>query len=343
MTALKALRSSLPGSVVAAIVATAAPASGQDVSLNYERLSSMEEPLATEIGALTLVLNGVLDGALFRDVEDGGASGAGLTSNVQIAALAQLPNRWRVGAIWFGQYAASDLFGDDTGEDYTDNVALSVGGVWGTALAGNVSGAVSEETRRLRGAGNAALAFDGFLGGIGDAGAAYIGRFGPWTVAAAADRDGDFDLGAMSQRPHGTSDYRVTLRAYSGEYAVVGGRKFETGGAGVVGELIHGSSAFDAGLGFERFMSSGADAGRWHVSAGARRKTGAVTVSLEGHYGRVEDSEEVSAALGASYDIARGLSANLGLNHARAEGTADGVRVEDMEETTAVLSIRYSF
>ena len=43
-------------------------------------------------------------------------------------------------------------------ERYADNVALSVGGVWGTVLGGNVSGVVREQTRRRRGAGNGTLA-----------------------------------------------------------------------------------------------------------------------------------------------------------------------------------------
>lgn len=339
MTPIKALFPSCLGAVFSAMAGTVA---AQDVSLNYERLSSLEEPLAFEVGLATLVVNGVLDNSLIHDAEDGDASGAGFTGNLQIGALAQLPNRWRVGATWFGQYAASNVFDEESGDDYTDNAALSFGSVWGTAIAGNVSGAVRERTRRLRGAGNAALAFDDFLGGLGDVAAGYAGRFGPWTVAAAIDGDGNLDVGAMSQRPYGTSDYRVTLRAYSGEYAGAG-RQFDTAGASVVGELIHGSTSFDAGGGYERFTSAGPDATRWYASAGVRRKTGALSLSLEGHYGRVEDSDEVSAALGVQYDVARGLSANLGVNHSRAEAAAGALRLVDTEETITVLSMRYSF
>ncbi len=341
MSARKAQGLRLP--VLAAALATAGAAAAQDVSLNYERLSSLEEPVAFEIGTTTLVLNGVLDSALVHDMENGEASGAGFTGNLQIAALAQLANRWRVGATWFGQYAASDAFGDDSGEDYTDNAALSVGGVWGTAVAGNVSGTVRERTRRLRGVGNAALGFDDFLGGLGDTGAGYVGRFGPWTVAAAADGDGNFDLGAMSQRPHGTSDYRLTLRANAGGLTAFDAREFDTMGASMGGELIHGSTTFDAGVGFERLMSTGADADRGYLSAGVRTKTGALSLSLEGHYGRVGDGEEISAALGARYDIARGLSANLGVNRARLRAAIGRSTIADADETSTELSMRYSF
>ena len=114
-------------------------------------------------------------------------------------------------------------------------------------------------------------------------------------------------------------------------------------GAGIVGELIYGSNTFDAGVGYERLASSGADAKRWYLSAGARAKTGALGLSLEAHYGRIGDGEEVSAALGVQYDIARGLSANLGVNLAKAKADDRRVRAANIEETKTVASMRYSF
>ena len=114
-------------------------------------------------------------------------------------------------------------------------------------------------------------------------------------------------------------------------------------GVGVVGELIHGSTAFDMGVGHERLTSHALDAERWYVSAGVRTKTGVVSVSLEGHYGRIEGEEEVSAALGLQYDLARGLSANLGLNHESARVFLGGVRLVDTRNTVAALSLRYSY
>lgn len=332
----------LSGVALAAPVMIGGTALAQDIPLSYERLSSMEEPFVAELGDVTLVLNGVLDGAFVHDTES--STDARFTGNVEISAHAQLANRWRVGAQYFGQYSTMDDFNGRVGDTYSDNAALTAGSVWGTLAAGNVSGVVREQTRRLRGIGNGALAFDGFLGAIGDVGAAYSGRFGPWVISGAIDPEGRFDLGAMSQRPHGTRDLRLSFRAISGDYTDAdGSRGFHTAGAGVVGELIYGSSAFDLGTGYERFATSGPNAGRWYVSAGARTKTGMLSLSLEGHYGRIGDAEEVSAALGARYDVARGLSANLGVNHASAEATTGGVRITDTEETKTVVSMRYSF
>lgn len=326
-----------------ALMGTGAPGAAQDLSLNYERLSSMEEPVAAEVGDVTLLLNGLVDGAVIHDRRADDAAGTGLVGNLQISALTQLANRWRVGVRYFGQYADGGMPHAGSEDGYTDNAALSAGSSWGTALAGNVSGIVRERTRRRRGAGNAFLAFDGPLGALGELGGGYVGRFGPWVVGSAVDEDGDFDLGAVYRRPAGTADYRVAVRATRAEYVAADSSRFDTVAAALAGELIYGSSSFDVGIGCERFSSARPDADRCYVSSGVRTKTGVVILSLEGHFGRIEGEDEVSAALGARYDISRGLSANLGLNHAEARATVDGVRISDTRETSAVLSFRYSF
>ena len=348
MTPCKALRLPVLGVVVATAMAATHPAAAQNISLNYESLSSLEEPIATEIGDVTFSLTGLVDTSLTRDTEDDDAGGADLLGNFQLGALTQLSNRWRVGLTYFGQYATDDAPGSGPDDTYTDNAALSVGGVWGTVLGGDVSGVVREQTRRLRGAGNATLAFDDVLGVLEDRGGGYVGRFGPWVVSTVADGDGNFDLGATFQRPAGNKDYRLTLRATEGVYtAADGSGRFDTRAGGVVGELIYGSMSFDAGAGYERLSSNlssnGRDADRWYVSSGVRTKTGVVSLSLEGHFGRIEGEDEVSAAFGLQYDVARGLSANLGLNYAKARVMLDGARFVDTRDSVAVLSLRYSF
>ena len=151
MTAHKALRLL----IMSAGIGVGNPAAAQDFSLNYERLSSLEAPLATEVGDVTFVLTGLLDAPFVLDLDKGDDRNADFIGNFQISALAQLPNRWRVGLSYFGQYATDEPPGAKPGEKYEDNAALSIGGVWGTVMGGNVSGIVREQTRRLRGAGNA--------------------------------------------------------------------------------------------------------------------------------------------------------------------------------------------
>ena len=344
MTHCKTRRFPVLVTALAAGIATAGSATAQDISLNYESLSSMEEPLAVEIGDTTFVLTGLVDTSAAHDAHDDDAGGGDLTANFQLGALTQLPNRWRLGLTWFGQYSTDTDSSSGSGERYTDNVALSVGGVWGTVLGGNVSGVVREQTRRRRGAGNGSLAFDDALGELADRGGGYVGRFGPWVTSAVVDEDGKLDLGTMFQRPAGNRDYRLTVRATEGVYtAVDGSRRFDTRAAGVVGEMIYASTSIDIGAGYERLSSSGPDADRWYVSSGVHTKTGVVSASIEGHYGRIEGEDEVSAALGLQYDVARGLSVNLGLNRASAQVTLNGARLVDTRETRIVLSLRYSF
>ncbi len=343
MALFRVRRALLPAAIAVAGLAAGSPASAQSVPLNYESLSSMEEPIAVEIGDVTFILTGLVDARWSVEAEGNDNTDTSLIGNFQVNALTQLPNRWLVDLSYFGQHASDPTTVFGTGDGYTDNGALSAGSYWGTVSGGNVSGIVREMTRRLRGAGNAALAFDGFLGALEDWSGGYTGRFGPWVVGAVVDEDGDFDLGATFQRPAGTRDWRATLRTAEGTYAPVGGPRFDSRGFGIVGEVIYGSTTVDAGAGYEQFASKGPDADRWYVATGVRTKTGALTLSLEGQVGRIEGKDEASAALGAQYDIARGLSANLGLNHAKARVSLDGAGFLDIEETRTVLSLRYSF
>ena len=117
-----------------------------------------------------------------------------------------------------------------------------------------------------------------------------------------------------------------------------GARAFEA-----LGEIIFGSTTFDAVVGLERFSSVGPDAERKYASTGVRTKLGVVTVSVEGHVGRIEGQYERSAAFGLQYDLARGLSANLGLNLARSEVDVGGAKFTDTRRDSAMLSLRYSF
>jgi len=110
-----------------------------------------------------------------------------------------------------------------------------------------------------------------------------------------------------------------------------------------VGEVVYGSTTLDVGVGYEDLSSSGPDASSWYVSAGVRRKTGVVSLSLEGHLGRIEGEDERSGALGVRYDLARGMSVNLRINYAEVLIDLGGGSFVNTEDTKAVLSLRYSF
>ena len=331
------------------LIGATGPAEAQDVFLNYDDLSFLEAPLATGFGDVTLVAKGQVDGVwtFRRETDDKDESFIG---GFQAGAQTQLPNRWRVRLTYSGRYAADPQDNPDAGfvsrvdEDYEDDVALSIGGVWGTVAGGNVSELVREQTRRARGAGAAALSFDDVFGSLEEWSGGYLVRFGPWVLSAVVDEEGNFDIGTMYQRPSGDKDYRLTARYTQGAFTSADGqRRFDTRAVSGVGEFIYGSALFDLGLGYETLSLSGLEFEQWYVSSGVRIKIGVLTLSVEGHYGRVEGEEKTSAALGVQYDMARGLSANFGLNYENARVRLGGVNLIASKGTKAVFSMRYNF
>ncbi|MEL7188622.1 MAG: hypothetical protein AAGK17_03640 [Pseudomonadota bacterium] len=335
------------GSAVAALCLASTNATAQDVSLNYDRLSSLEEPIAFDLGEVTVEITGVADAPLIVELDnlnDTDSVDGGFVGNFQISAQTQLGNRWTLGAAYFGQYATGGIEAFSGGDDYTDNVAAFVGTSFGTVLGGNVNGQVREVTRRQRGVGNGFLAFDDFYGGLDEWGGAYVGRFGPSVLSAAVDENGDFEVGAVFQRPIGEKDYRFSVRAANARFTSQDGTtEFDTKGISGVAEFVYGSSIFDLGAGYERLDSSVVDIDRWYLSAGAQTQTGPWQFSAEGHYGQAAGDDEFSVGLGASYDIARGLSANLGVNYQNADVNAGGVTLIETDEVTAIASLRFSF
>ncbi len=310
------------------------------ISLNYDDLSSFEEPLAFEIGQATVLVGGLVDVPVKLTVDNAvfrGDVDVSLVSNIDVSVEMQLANRWNVGVAYFGQY-------DESIDDYEDNVAGFVRTSWGSLIGGNVDGLVREATRRRRGVGNAFLAFDDFYGRINQWGGGYSGRFGPVTLTGIADDDGNFELGAQFQRPIGRRDYRFSTRVAKARYLAPDGvTDFETIGAGAVGEFVYGSSLFDLGLGYENLQVGALDLDRWYISGGTQTKIGVLSLSAAGHYGELDGSSEAAASLGLRYDIARGLSTNLGVNARKAQIARDGVAVVDEDETSATASVRYSF
>ena len=343
--------SALTGGAIMALVAMPHAARAQEVSLNYDRLSSLEEPLAIAVGDITIQVQGVLDAPVigeFDEVTGGERIEVEFVSNFQVSAETQLGNRWTVGAVYFGQYSSdpqtvflTNFMGP---EEYNDNVAGFVATSFGTVIGGNVNQQVRELTRRTRGVGNGFLAFDDFYGQLARWGGAYVGRFGPSTLGAVVDENGDFEVGFEYQRPLGRRDVRFAGRFRQGEFTAADGiTRFRTQGIGAVGEIEYSTSIFDVGLGYENLDGLFTDTQRWFVSAGAQTQLGQVRLSGEGHYGRVAGDDEITAAIGAGYDVARGLSLNLGLNYQDARIVSDGVTLVNTEEGQAVASVRFSF
>lgn len=324
---------------VALAVSLLASHNAAAVDLNYDSLSSLEEPIAFELSDTTFSVTGLIDSALRYGDES--EDDSFILGNFQIGAETQLPNSWTLGATYFGSYSSSDVDSDDS---YQDNAAVYLGGIWGTAAAGNVTGLVREQTRRARGVGNAELSFDDYLGQLGDYGVSYSGRFGPNVFMIATDDDGGYELGASYQRPLGNKDYRFSLRYRDSQYTPDNDiTVFDSRGVGFVSELTFGSTVLDFGLGVEQLSFNSLEADRTYASFGVSHKVGAWATSAEAHFGQIESQNERSYALGLRYDIARGLSLNLGVNYTDAIIDVGTIRLLNDSDTVGTASLRYSF
>ncbi len=327
-----------------ALAASATPAMAQDVAISSERLANLEEPIATEVGEITIEFSGLIDARVDYDFEDpeGGVDplNPGIIGNFEFAASTQLDNRWNVGVAYFGQYERDEMFGGQ----YTDRIAGFVQGSYGTVVGGEVMDVVREETRRVRGTGNANLAFDDSLGAAQNWGGGYVGQFGASRISAIVDEDGNYDLGYVYARPSRQHGYRIGARFTDGVYTAADGvTEFDSNAVMGTFEYIYGRNIVNFGGGYEMLESGLVEADRWHLSAGWQRQWGDFTTSVESHYGEIEGQPEKSAAFGLSYGFARGLSLDLGVNHSEADVVVDGIQILDVDETTATTSLRYGF
>ena len=325
----------------------ASPARAEDL-LSADTLSTLVEPLAVEIGDTTFTLRGAIDQAAHynNDTEEWSAR---TTGDFEVAAETQTDNQLTIQLSYSGEYKSDPGSITDVGfsegeENYTQEFKGSVGSAWGTLVGGNVNDTVANMTSRRQMTGNSALAFENNFGTLGDWVGGYSGRFGPAVIAVIADEDANVDAGFRWSRPLGDRDIGFGARATWGEFTSQDGTtSFDTTGIKLMTDMIYGSTLFDLGLGYEVLDSSKTDVTRAYVSGGVQHKTGALTLSLHGHYGVLDGNEEISASLGGRYDIARGLSANLGVNYARLNANVDGVELVNKDATETVLSMRYGF
>lgn len=322
---------------------------GRGNALTYESLNRLEAPVATEIAGVTFELRGRLDSVTDYSLEQDDANpDHRLVGSHLITATKQLPNRYTVGAIFTGRHM--DIGNSDV--DYRGRIRGFVGGSWGTLLGGNVQDIVYESTRRLRGAGvnigdgprETNLRGDGALGRLSDWGGGYQGRFGPTVISAIVDEDANYDVGVRFQRPIGNKDYRFTARHNTGSFVAADGlTEFDTRAVSGVGEYVYGSTRYDLGVGYEQLETGAIEADRWFTSAGVTTKRGVLSLTAEGHYGEVEGESEISAFVGAKYDLARGLSATAGLEYEDQQINLNGVDFVNTKDTRAVLGLSYGF
>lgn len=316
------------------IMGVSTNASAGDISINYDRLSFIEEPIAFDVFGFTTTYKQLSDVAVEVDKYKDDADVV-TSSFFEVNIERQLPNSLTIGGSYLGAYQ------NNLSEEYTSSWAAYVSGVWGAVLIGDVVGVVREDTRRLRGEGNASLEFDDFFGLPDETGAAYRGRYSAFVATGSADDDGNYDLGLSYRRPNEYVDHRFSLRHTKGELLASDGTGFvETKGFAFVNEFVYGSLLVDASIGYERLEGQTRDEDRLFTSFGANLKINALSLSVEGHYGEIADGEEVSFSAGGRFDIARGASLNVGYNYSDIDANLASLA----EQTSKVIvSLRYEY
>ncbi len=333
--------------IAMAVVGVAARAFAADSTLSADRLSVLQDPLAVEIGDTTLVLRGSLEETAKLNLNTDKVF-AGTHAGVELSAQTQLSNQLRLRLSYAGVYDTkpgriADLGGVEP-KRYDDRAILSLRGVWGELRGGSTTGIVEEQTERMQPVGKAVLAFDGMLGSLDDWGVGYAGRHGPAVLSMELDRDGDGVAGLRWSRPIGNKDIGFAIRGALGTF-VAEDRSvtFDSYGFTALADIIYGSSQIDLTIGLEHLRAGSVGAERYYASLGLQHKIGSMSVSAHAHYGILDGNDEISFAFGGRYDIARGLSANIGLNYARLHATMDGINVASKDEVEAAASLRYEF
>lgn len=316
--------------------ANPALADGQGVPINYDSLSFVEEPLATEVGPATLGINLLFDQSVgYSNVSEDDTYNTRV--NGEVSAQTQLPNSWQVEAKYIARYnRIADEIDDDEG--YNDDMALSISDEWGTIAGGNVTGSVYEKTRRQRGVGNAVLSNDSFLGELDETGGFYSVRYNSYEASITADKEGQAEAAISFERPIGNSNYFGSFRVRKGNLSENAdyGQDADTIGSAVVAEYSYASFLIDGQIGYENIDSDSTNDKSDHVftSTGVQYKTGAYSFSAEGGLGRYDGDNRRAASLGSRVDVARGASLNLGANY---------TYENNHDETTGTASVRYEF
>ena len=322
-----------------ALAAASANAAAEPGNLNPDNLSFFEEPLAVDLYGFTLSYNQLIDLPLLHNFRDDGTDFRPRT-NFQVNIERQLPNAVTIGGTYLG------IYDDNEDDEYEDRWEVYASSVWGRLAGGEVNNAVREATRRWRGTGNADLYFDDVIGTLeeDDLGAAYNLRLSAYQLHLGIDEHGNTDIGITYERPNKFLDLRFTGRYTDSETrSLSSNRVFDTRAYGFVSQVEYGSFAVDLGVGYEELTSGAFKGERSYISAGMHYKVRALTLSAEGHWGEIEGADEESYALGLRYDLARGLSLNVGYNYAKSTATLDGDLIQNVDISKFITSVRYEF
>lgn len=324
--------------LVAAVCLTPsfAYADGESVPINYDNVSFFEEPLAAEVGPVTVSVNTLVDQSVEHSTQ-----ADKVRYNTQavgdLVVETELPNTWQLKGEYVANYERLKK------DSYDDDMAVSLSDEWGTVAVGNVTGSVFEHSRRKRGCGHAELSNDNFLGALDETGGFYSVEYNSYHFSVTADQEGRVEAGASFGRPIGKYDYFAGVRVRKadagedpGDTVTALNSPGDTYGTAVVGQVVYASFFADAQIAYENVDLDNQAGSNDHTfaSVGAQYKDGAYRYSAEAGVGNYDGDERRAFALGSRIDIARGASINLGVNY---------TYENDDDDVTSIGSVRYEF
>ncbi len=309
-------------------------AKSQDPSralLPYDSFSFFEAGLSREIGNATLRFNFLVDQAVIGNrpafYQDWKTTG-----QVSTSLETELSNGWNIGATYTG------IFVTGSGRDSDHLYAVFVDAPWGRLSTGRIDALIESSVTRKNRVGNATLTAGRGLGELDETGIQFVQTVNAYQIHFAVDENLDAQAALLFAAPVGVAAHSFGLRVGTGHLrkdnfllatgeteGISGFYNYVLGSLSLGVEQGYQDVAIDGTVGTntQRFASIGASY--------KRRRT-----SLSAEVGRTDFLGQTrrSAAIGLRYDIARGLSGNVGLNYSDA-GTVNTWRIP--------VSLRYEF
>lgn len=279
--------------------------------INYDRLSFFETPQRVEIGTGTLQLQGALD-ISYRSENDGLAEFDSQQAEAFLRYETQLENDWDVGISYRINY-------DTNRADSTvDELRIFARDQWGLLTVGNISSLLYDQSRRQLANGLLGVDRDNFTLPLDEYGVFYQWATADTQWMLAVDNDVNIEAGVVFNKPIGRLDYKFSMRANSNENIDGDAQNVtESQGLAIVAQASIGRWTVDSQWMTEQvqLLDGSSELTLNTLSMGLHAKFNLLSLSLTGMQRDNELSDtERSLSLGVRYDIARGLSLNLGAN-----------------------------
>jgi len=278
-------------------------------AINYDRLSFFNAPLAYTGEAGTVSLNALLD-VSYQSENDGDATFRDVQGVARLLYQDQLRNDWDIGASIEVDYQ------EERAEQTIDIFQAFVRDQWGEVVAGNIAREVYDRSRRQQGAGLLDIDNDNFTLTLDEYGGFYQWSTPDTGLMVAFDTEASIESGLTYRKPVGSIDYRATLRVSVSDPDEVSAQGVDSGeGVALVMQARRGRWLADVQYLKERLnlIDGNSSFDLVALSAGLHYAFNRLRLSLTAlSRENTLDNTERTIALGARFDVSRGLSVNLG-------------------------------